>query len=147
MWCSTHARPDPSDGTAVWTLLTNDEDVEKALAERANQRRAEEELRREDIREITIEPASLVTPKNSERTEENSGSRGFEGERSRAPAPVAQAAHNAALTPAVPSTSSGAAPTTQAAPQEQNINEALVNALAKANGGTCNNVKCYCAIA
>ena len=41
----------------------------------------------------------------------------------------------------------GATPTTtQPAPQEQIINEALVNALAKANGGTCSN-NCHCAIA
>ena len=138
---------DPSDGTAVWTLLTNDEDVEKALAERANQRRAEEELRRKDIEEITIEPASLVTPKNSEQTGENSSRKGFEGERSLAPGPVAQGARTAALTAALPSTSDGATPTTtQPAPQEQIINEALVKALAKANGGTCNN-SCHCAIA
>ena len=41
----------------------------------------------------------------------------------------------------------GATPTTtQPAPQEQIINEALVNALAKANGGTCNN-SCHCVVA
>ena len=122
--------------------------MEKALAERAKQRRAEEELRREDIREIAIEPASLVTPKNSERTEENSGGKAFEGERSIAHGPVAQGARTAALTAAVPSASDSAAPTTtQPAPQEQNINEALVNALAKANNGSCYNSTCYCAIA
>ena len=83
----------------------------------------------------------------SERTEENSSGKGFECEPSLAPGP-AQGARTAALTAAVPSTSDGATPTTtQPAPQEQIINEALVNALAKANGGTCNNVKCYCAIA
>ena len=47
---------DPSDGTAVWTRLTNDEDVEKALAKRAGQRRDEEEFRRKDIIENQASP-------------------------------------------------------------------------------------------
>jgi hypothetical protein len=78
---------------------------------------------------------------------ENSSGKGFEGEPSLAPGSVAQAARTAAVTATAPSSDGAAPTTTQPAPQEQNINEALVNALAKANGGTCNNVKCYCAIA
>ena len=58
----------------------------------------------------------------------------------------ARAARNAGPRTAVSSTSDGAAPTTTQPATEQNVNEALVNALAKANGGTCSN-NCHCAIA
>ena len=159
---------DPSDGTAVWTTLTNDEDVEKALAERAMQRRDEENFRRKDIEhEIAkskaasevgdaTEPASPVTPRNSESSIEeqpaaSSSGKGID-EQSLAPKrgtkPLAATARGAAPRTAVSGTSDGAAPTTtQPAPQEQISNEALVNALAKANSGSCNNSTCYCAIA
>jgi hypothetical protein len=88
---------DPHDGTAVWTLLSDEAKIKSALEKRADDRRTEKE---------------------------SPGGRNVH---------VGESESREAVPPAS---------------QEQNaaLNEALVNALAKANGGTCNN-SCHCVVA
>ncbi|KAK1745632.1 serine/threonine-protein kinase [Skeletonema marinoi] len=46
---------DPEDGTALWTLLTDPADIEKALKERANQRKEEERTQKEHFKKMAVE--------------------------------------------------------------------------------------------
>ena len=113
---------DPSDGTAIWTRVAED-DVNVKLAERAAQRRGEEDVRVKDLQR------SMQSP--DEQTAVASRAPGSELLRT-------------------PKDIDGAGTETPAVSQEQNadVKEALLNAqelLGKSNG-TCNN-SCHCAIA
>ena len=57
---------DPEDGTALWTVLTDQSDIENALKERAKQREEEQLKQNEHIKKMALEEIGMLKEGASE---------------------------------------------------------------------------------